>query len=357
MSSPRHPLISAVFTQENLDALLVLSRPDLRYLCGFTGTDGVLILTRDQALFLTDSRYQQQARTEVTADAIVCYQEKLQAVVEHLTSHGCQRIAFDARHLNVARYFELKNRMESAGMTLIPLSDELAMLRAVKTDEEIRQLKKVADLNHQAFTEVLPLIKPGVPERQIALELEFALKQRGGHANAFDFIVASGQRGALPHGVASDKKIATGELVTIDFGTCLSGYHSDETVTLAVGEIDRNLRQIFDIVLEAHDLALAAVRPEMRISDLDAVAREFISSKGYGQYFGHGLGHGVGLEVHESPTISSRNEDLLQAGMVITIEPGIYVPAVGGVRIEDTIVVTRTGYQCLTSIPKELRLL
>jgi len=187
----------------------------------------------------------------------------------------------------------------------------------------------------------------------IALELEFALKKLGGETNAFDFIVASGARGALPHGVAGDKKIRAGELVTIDFGTRYKGYHSDETVTLAVGEVDGKLRQIFDIVLEAHDCAIAAVKPGMRACDLDAVARNDIAGKGYGDYFGHGLGHGVGLNVHEFPPLTSKNETCLRAGMVVTIEPGIYLPGVGGVRIEDTIVITETGCECLTSIPKQ----
>lgn len=355
MSELSHPVITSVFESENLDALLISSRADMRYLCHFTGTEGVLLLTRNQMVFLTDSRYHKQAQTEVTADEILCYQNKLQTTAETLSAHSCRRIGFDARHLTVAQFHSLLKLVEPAGMTLIPLPDQLETLRAVKTDDEIHQLQKTADLNCRAFESVLPMIKAGVRERQIALELEFELKKNGGQANAFDFIVASGGRGALPHGVASDKKITVGELVTIDFGTCQAGYHSDETVTLSVGEVDGNLRQIFDIVLEAHDLALAAVKPGIRICDLDAVAREFITRKGYGQYFGHGLGHGVGLEVHEYPAVSSRNQGELLAGMVITIEPGIYLPDVGGVRIEDTVVVTPTGYQCLTSIPKQLR--
>ena len=159
----------------------------------------------------------------------------------------------------------------------------------------------------------------------------------------------------MPHGVASDKKLLAGELVTIDFGTRVDGYHSDETVTLAIGEVDRKLRQIFDIVLEAHDSALAMIQPGLAICDLDAVARDFIVSRGYGEYFGHGLGHGVGLEVHEYPAVSSRSDQRLIEGMVITIEPGVYIPGTGGVRIEDTVVVTKDGFEALTSIPKQFK--
>jgi Xaa-Pro aminopeptidase len=200
-----------------------------------------------------------------------------------------------------------------------------------------------------------PLLVPGVSERELALALEFALKRSGAEEKAFDFIVASGERGALPHGIASEKKIGRGELVTIDFGSRVNGYHSDETVTVAVGEIDDKAREIFDTVLAAHDQALAAVRPGISIVALDAVARGHIARRGYGEFFGHGLGHGVGLEIHEYPSLSPNSEGFIEEGMVITIEPGIYVPGLGGVRIEDTVVVTSDGYRCLTRIPKQFQ--
>jgi len=194
-----------------------------------------------------------------------------------------------------------------------------------------------------------------VSEHEIALALEFSLKRSGGEAKAFDFIVASGERGAMPHGLASEKKISSGELLTIDFGTRIDGYHSDETVTVAIGEIDKKSRNIYDTVLAAHDQALAAVRPGIEILALDTVARDYISRQGYGEYFGHGLGHGVGLEIHEYPQISPKSEGVIEEGMVITIEPGIYLPGFGGVRIEDTVVVTSDGFSCLTKIPKHFQ--
>jgi Xaa-Pro aminopeptidase len=194
-------------------------------------------------------------------------------------------------------------------------------------------------------------------ERDISLALEYALKRRGGEEKAFDFIVASGPRGAMPHGVASERVIRDGELVTIDFGTRVRGYHSDETVTVAVGEVPRKLREIYTLVLDAHDRALKQVRPGVPLSELDGLARRHIGDGGYGDFFGHGLGHGVGLEIHESPTVSSRSEEIATEGMVITIEPGIYVPDLGGVRIEDMVLVTATGQRCLTRIPKDFRTL
>ena len=206
-----------------------------------------------------------------------------------------------------------------------------------------------------AFAEVEALLRPGSVERDVALALEFALKRRGAEEKAFDFIVASGERGALPHGVASGRRLAAGELVTIDFGCRVDGYHADETVTIAIGTVADELRRVFDIVLAAHDLALAAVAPGVPVSELDRVAREHIAAAGYGAYFGHGLGHGVGLDVHEAPAVSSRSKAVVQKGMVFTVEPGIYLPGVGGVRIEDMVLATAAGFRVLTRIPKQFR--
>jgi len=345
--------IQDLLITEKLDALLIFGLPNIRYLSGFTGTDGVLLINASESVFLTDSRYLDQAQKQVNADRVSCYKNKLQALADELTKAGSNRVGFDADVVSVSLFEGLAKLADHVDWC--PLSPQLQALRGVKAPEELIALKSAANLNQQAFTAVLPLIQPGISEREIALELEFTLKRLGGEANAFDFIVASGPRGALPHGVATAKKLHAGDLVTIDFGTRVDGYHSDETVTLAIGKVDRKLRQIFDIVLEAHDSALAVIRPDMAICDLDAVARDFIAAKGYGDYFGHSLGHGVGLEIHEYPAVSSRSEQKLLAGMVITVEPGIYIPGVGGVRIEDTVVVTAGGFESLTKIPKQFK--
>jgi len=354
VTEPQTHFIRDLLSAEKLDALIIFGLPDMRYLCGFTGTDGVLLVRGDSSVFLTDSRYIEQAQEQVNADQIHSYTNKLAAVINQLSTWKCRRVGFDAPAVSVALFNELAG-LAKTSLDWCPLSTQLQPLRGIKTTGELVALKAAADLNQKAFAAVLPQIKAGISEIEIARELEFALKRLGGEANAFDFIVASGLRGALPHGVASDKKIGAGELVTIDFGTRVDGYHSDETVTLAIGKIDRKLRQIFDIVLEAHDSALASIRPGLAICDLDAIARDFISSRGYGEYFGHSLGHGVGLEVHEYPAICSRSEQKLREGMVFTVEPGIYVPGIGGVRIEDTVVVTTDGFECLTSIPKQFK--
>ncbi|MDX2494541.1 MAG: aminopeptidase P family protein [Desulfuromusa sp.] len=353
MIEQRNSFIQDLLITEKLDALLIFGLPNIRYLSGFTGTDGVLLINASESVFLTDSRYLAQAEKQVCVDRVHCYNKKLQALADELSTADSHRVGFDADIVSVSLFEDLAKLADH--IDWCPLSTQLQALRGVKSPEELFALKSAANLNQQAFAAVLPLIQPGINEREIALELEFALKRLGGESNAFDFIVASGLRGALPHGVATEKKLIAGELITIDFGTRVDGYHSDETVTLAIGKVDRKLRQIFDIVLEAHDSALAAIHPDMAICDLDAVARDFIASKGYGDYFGHSLGHGVGLEVHEYPAVSSRSEQKLLEGMVITVEPGIYIPDLGGVRIEDTVVVTAGGFESLTKIPKQFK--
>jgi len=337
-----------------LDAFIFLNLSNIRYLCGFTGTDGALVVTRDSDCFLTDSRYTTQAKEQVTADQIREYSVKLEGICAWLTDQGVRRIGFEAETTPFAVVQQLKEK-GAAQLDWVPVDKRVLPLRGVKSFAEVDAMLEATRITAEAFEEVLPLIRPGAVEREIALALEFAMKRRGGEEKAFDFIVASGSRGAMPHGIASAKTIGAGELVTVDFGTRFAGYHSDETVTVAVGEVTPQLRKIFDTVLQAHDLAMAQVRPGTTLKELDAVARQFIAESGYGDYFGHGLGHGVGLEVHEYPTVSPRSDAVAEVGMVFTIEPGIYVPGVGGVRIEDMVLVTADGCRQLTRIPKGFR--
>lgn len=340
----------------SLDALVLLDLKNIRYCCGFTGTDGAYIFTPQVDCFLSDSRYLEQSRQEVSASRQICYQNKFDEIVATLNDLGLERVGFEADTLSVAQLQELTKRTKNQ-FEWVAVTEHIRPLRGLKTSTELDLLQQAADLNAAAYYEIEPLIKAGVSEKRIAFELEYALRRLGGEDRAFDFVVASGPRGAMPHGVASERLLETGDLVTIDFGTRVAGYHSDETLTLGVGKVDNDLRQVFDIVLKAHDLAMAAAAPGVVISDLDAVARDHIVAAGYGDYFGHGLGHGVGLDIHEYPTVSGRCFDHLQEGMVITIEPGIYLPGRGGVRIEDTIVITESGSRALTKIPKKYRAL
>lgn len=333
-----------------LDALVFCQPENIRYLCGFTGSDAALIVFSDQLVFLTDSRYTTQSKDEVNADRICEYTIKVDGVIGQLSSHGVRQVGFESA-LSFGVVNELKTK-SAADWHWQHLKDELHCLRLHKSSEEIDLLARAAELNAVAFAEINEMIKPGAREIDIALALEYALRRHGAEEKAFDVIVASGRRGAMPHGVASDKLITSGELVTIDFGCRLSGYHSDETVTLAVGEVSEELEKIFATVLEAHDRALESVAPGVLLADLDQIARDYIKACGFGDYFGHGLGHGVGLEIHEAPTVSPRSTMSAEPGMVFTIEPGIYVPDIGGVRIEDTVLVTDIGYRILTKIPK-----
>lgn len=353
MTMNRRQRAAALLAEHALDALIFCARENLRYLCGFTGSEGVLVLTAGQSWFLTDSRYTTQAHTEVAADRIVEYRVQAEGVVAALRASGPRRIGFESS-LAYGKVSDLRTRGESA-WEWVALRDELEGLRLVKSADEIAAMERAALLNAEAFADIESLIRPGAVERELALALEFALKQRGAEEKAFDFIVASGPRGALPHGVASDRALGAGELVTIDFGCRVAGYHADETVTVAVGEVPQVLRQVFDVVLAAHDQALAAVAPGVPLTELDRIARELIAAAGFGEYFGHGLGHGVGLEVHEAPTVSPRSKAVVQPGMVFTIEPGIYLPGVGGVRIEDMVLATPVGARVLTRVSKQYR--
>jgi len=344
--------LGEILAASHLDAVCFVHPPNLRHLCGFTGSDGALVVTPDAAWFLTDSRYTAQASAQVMGADVREYRQKTEGVRALLCELGAARVGFEAAHMTVA---QLQGFQGDASVVpeWVPLEKQLAGLRGIKSATQLESIRRAALINAAAFADVLPLIVPGCRESDLAMELEFSLRRHGGETKAFDFIVASGERGALPHGVASDRILASGELVTIDFGTRFGGYYSDETVTLPLGRVDDSKRRIFQTVLEAHDRAIGTVRPGVPLKEVDAVARDFIAEQGYGDYFGHGLGHGVGLEVHEYPTVSPRSDVVSEPGMVVTIEPGIYIPGVGGCRIEDMVLVTPSGCEVLTSIPKQ----
>lgn len=338
-----------------VDAVIFFGLANIRYLAGFTGSDGVLVVTRDGGCFLTDSRYTSQASLEVAGLEIREYRGKLEGVTALLKDAQIGRAGFEAEQTSVALFRSLAEALPE--VKFVPIGGELDELRMLKEPDEIALLERSAAIASAAFLDLLVRIRPGAVERELALDLEFAMKRAGADEKSFDFIVVSGPRGALPHGKAGDRVIGHGELVTFDFGAVFRGYHSDETVTVAVGAPDPRQKEIYGIVKDAHDRALAAVRPGITFKELDGRARGYIEGKGYGSYFGHGLGHGVGLEVHEKPVVSFRSEGVVEEGMVFTIEPGIYIPDWGGVRIEDTVLVEGDGCRLLTKVPKELTIL
>jgi Xaa-Pro aminopeptidase len=352
MLKNRRSRLKPFFEGHGLEAILITNLANIRYLCGFSGSEGVLLLSPDEAWFLCDSRYTTQAAEEVSGAEVREFSAKYEAVCSLITEKKIRRFGFEATHMLVSDFRQLSERLD--GCELVGLGAALDSIRSCKDQNEIEMLGSVAKIASASLEVVLASLVPGVRESDVALELEIEMRRRGADARAFDFIVASGERGAMPHGRASDKVLRSGEMVTIDFGAVKDGYYSDETVTVALGHPTDRGREIHAIVRQAHDRAIAAVRPGISCRDLDAVARDYIREQGYDSFFGHGLGHGVGLEIHEKPVLSPRSEAVVEEGMVFTIEPGIYVPGFGGVRIEDTVAVTADGCVLLTRAPKDL---
>ncbi|WP_130859836.1 M24 family metallopeptidase [Gracilibacillus phocaeensis] len=338
--------------QEELEGLLITSSINRRYMTGFTGTAGVVVVTQNKAVFITDFRYMEQAHQQVTDFEIIEHQGPIQKTVdEWVKAQAISSIGFEKNDLTYGQYELYK---QALSVQLVPSDGLIEKIRLIKDPAELDILKEACKIGDKAFEHILSYIKPGVKEIDIANELEFFMRRQGMTSSSFDTIVASGYRSALPHGVASDKQIQSGELVTLDFGGWYHGYSSDMTRTVAVGEISEELTAIYHIVLDAQMKGVAGIKPGITAAEADALTRDHIKEKGYGDYFGHSTGHGLGMDVHEAPALSFRSDAVLAEGMVVTVEPGIYVPQVGGCRIEDDIVLTAEGNQRLSHAPKEL---
>jgi Xaa-Pro aminopeptidase len=345
--------LEKLMRRKELDVILFWGGENIRYLCGFTGSDGALICSRGGRIFLTDSRYTEQAKREVANAAVSTYRQKIPGITRVLKTLRARRVGFEAAAVNFDSYRRFKEKLPR--VSFIPLSGEFSGLRAVKEAGEIASLEKAARIASESFAKTIARVRPGYRETAFAEALECRFRQMGGEKPAFDTIVASGYRAALPHGRASEKKMAFGETVVIDFGTRFRGYHSDETKTLILGKPDAKTKRIYEVVRRAQTKALQAVRPGMTGREIDAAAREVIRKAGYGKYFGHGTGHGVGLAIHEDPAISPRGKAVVEEGMVFTVEPGIYLPGWGGVRLEDMVRVTARGCERLTYLSKEIK--
>ncbi|MBI4277917.1 MAG: aminopeptidase P family protein [Armatimonadetes bacterium] len=337
-----------------VDGVVITRAENRRHLTGFTGSDGIALVTADEALLIVDFRYVEQAGTQALGFTVVRTgnQRPLEALAALVPARRLQRLGFEADGLSFGQHRRLAAQAD--GTEMVPLED-LDHLRWLKDAEEIARIARAAQIAAHAFEALLPRVAPGVPERDLALELEFDMRRRGAERAAFDTIVASGWRAALPHGQASDKVLQPGEMVVIDFGAVCEGYCSDCTRTVVLGRADARQREIYDLVRRAQEAGLAALRPGLRGREVDAAAREVIAGAGHGDAFGHSLGHGVGLAVHEGPTLSPREDAAIAAGHVVTVEPGIYLPGWGGVRIEDLVQVTPDGVRVLTPTGRELR--
>jgi Xaa-Pro aminopeptidase len=358
--------LAAQIEQRGLDALLVTELVNVRWLTGFTGSNGLAVVGAGadaaQRLFLTDFRYLTQSAEQLDGGwerAIV--PEVLPAAATAIAgpaepeTDGTVRVGFDDVHLSVKDHGLLTSRL-APGVELVPAGGMVEQLRLVKDASELAAIRAAAQLADQALLDVLARGLVGRTEREVALDLEFTMRRAGAEGASFPSIVAAGTHSALPHAEPRDVAIPVGTLVTIDWGARLDGYASDCTRTYATGELDPRDQEIYELVLHAQEMALAAVRAGAGGREVDAVAREIITAAGHGEHFGHGLGHGVGAEVHEGPRLSQRSEATLAAGQVVTVEPGVYVPGAVGVRIEDLAVVTADGAEVLTGLPKHLQI-
>lgn len=337
-----------------LDGMMITNMANLRYLTGFTGTTGAALITRTSAFFVTDSRYTQQAYQQVAPQGFAIVENKgpLFTEISHLLEKlQLTTLGFEADHISFNTYDDLADIFD---VGLVPTSGIVEKLREVKDADEIGLIREAAAIADQAYQHILNMVHPGMTERQVANELDFYMRKLGASGVSFETIVASGARSAMPHGVATDKAIAPHELVTLDFGCYYQGYVSDLTRTFAVGEPDTELKHIYQVVLAAQEQVIKNARAGLTGHQVDHVARQVITAAGYGDYFGHGTGHGIGLEIHEGPMATPNSEDVtLVDGNIITDEPGIYLLGLGGVRIEDDLLIMSSGSQVLNNAPKK----
>ncbi len=339
--------------EAKLDAVVATSLTAIRYLSGFTSDEAAFLVTDKQSYLLTDFRYTIQAVEQCgpSVRVVEVGRGEFYSTLERLLhDDGCTRLGFEEQAMTLATF----RRYEALPVTLTPFSAELDALRLIKSEEEIASLQKAQTMADKAFTELLKRIHSGMTEKRVAAELNYACALYGSEGPSFDVIVGSGPNGAMCHAIPSERKLEKGDLVVLDFGCIADGYHSDMTRTFAVGPVDELSHKIYDIVREAQQRALNALKAGMGGRELDAVARDYISAQGYGEQFGHSLGHGFGLLIHEAPYASVKSNDILEAGTTITVEPGIYLEGKLGVRIEDCCIVREGGKLDLVSSTKEL---
>ncbi len=352
MNEKRVNRVLHVLKQMDVDAIIIRGMDNIFYLTGFRGSEGSLLVTRGDVVLLTDFRYLTYA-AEVTKDiAIVETKGKENHLATLCDRYGIRKMGFDSYNTTYQAY---QGWCETApNVEFIPIGTEIETIRAQKEPEEVMAIRQAIQMGTEAFTRVLTKIAPGTTERQIAAELDYIMKSLGADGPSFETIVASGARAALPHAKPTDKALKRGEAIIIDFGCQVGGYTSDETCTIALGEVNEKLREIFGVVDEARKAGIRAVRAGLPVHELDTVVRGTVEERGYGEFFRHGTGHGVGIAVHEAPAVTVTTEALLEENMVITIEPGIYIPNVGGIRMEDMLLVTQSGGEVLTHLRKDL---
>jgi Xaa-Pro aminopeptidase len=343
------------------DAFLVSHLPNVHYLCGFTGSAGVLLVEGEGSIFFSDARYDAQAHQEVKAAKIVIGRNATLQSLEEFLGQRRRRartwnLGIEAEHTTLADKKRLAGLLRSGKTLGIRLKDTPSIverLRLVKDDDELNRIREAVNLGATLYDRAVKVMRPGMREVEVAAEMELTARRAGAEAMSFPTIIASGARSALPHGRASEQAVRRGSFVVCDFGVILKGYCSDQTRTVWVGRAPKDARQAYESVLEAQLAAVGAVRPGATAGEVDEAARKVLRKAGLGRYFTHSTGHGVGLEIHEAPRVASGQEEVLEPGMVITIEPGVYFPGKWGIRIEDMVVVTSGGCEVLTPTSKD----
>lgn len=346
-------IIQKIITQNNLNAVLLYSFENRYWYSDFLSTLGYLLVTKKEAKLLVDGRYITEAKQLAKNVTVENFSNIFQLLTTIFEQEQIKNVGFEADYITYGQLEDWKKMLPN--INFVPLN--VRELRMIKDDSEIERIKKATKIGDLAFQEVLKKIKPGMTEKDLELIILNSFRKNGATKESFDTIIASGIRSSMPHGKASDKIINENEIITCDFGCIYQGFCSDMTRTIALGTIDPKLIEIHNIVKEAQMRGIQAIKPGIKIGEIDKISRDYIAEKGYGQYFNHGTGHGLGIEIHEAPWVIKNEQTILKPGMVITVEPGIYIPELGGVRIEDDILVTENGYEILTQSPREIDVL
>lgn len=346
--------IADALPAKGVDGILISDLRNVRYLCGFSGSNGCILITRNRNFFFTDPRYDEQSRRETSGfEILIEREERPKLVVEKAKSIGVKVLGFEST-VSYAFYRSLLRR----GLVIKAVNNLVEDMRLIKDEREVKLIRKAVERAQKSFLEIRPYVKRGSSEKSIAAMLEEKLKKNGCDTLPFDIIVASGRNSSMPHAKPTERRIEAGDLVVVDWGGEAGGYFADMTRTfLMKGKDMAKKKEIYDIVLRANEKAIDAVRKGVQVRSVDKAARDVIKSAGYDDFFGHGTGHGVGLNVHELPRISRLGRGTVKAGMVFTIEPGIYLPGIGGVRIEDMVSAGQGGCKVLTTLPKDLDIL
>ena len=345
------------FIKNKDEALLITNEVNIGYFSGFFHSEGYLLVTSENSYLIVDFRYAEAAEKKSSGCKVVMYSKLSQDLLDILSKEGISSVSFEADSITVSRFDFFKKFLAQHNIDCFAdqkLCKHIADIRIIKDSSEIEKIQKAQNIAEKAYLEVLNYVKPGVTEKEISARLEYLMNIYGAECKSFDLITITGKKTSLPHGVPSDGIVKEGDFFTFDFGAVYEGYHSDTTRTVAVKYATDKMTEIYNIVLKAQLAALEKIKPGVKCSEVDKTARDIISEHGYGKFFGHATGHGVGLDIHEAPTVSPRGEITLKSGMVITDEPGIYLPNEFGVRIEDMLCVTDEGCKNFVSLPKEL---